>query len=68
MDNGTNILRKIEQDCFLDKHYILYGNAKSFDNDIGKVTYKYNYVTIKMQFEIDRLKAQIEMLKTQKKD
>ena len=56
MDIGISELRVFEQDLQKDRHYILYGNGKKYDNEVGRMYFKYNYITIKMQLEIDKLK------------
>ena len=55
MNNGVSELRLFEQDLQKDRHYILFGNGKKYDNELGRITFKYNYVTLKMQLEIDKL-------------
>lgn len=65
MENGISLLRATENLCLLDKHYILFRNSKSFDSEVGKLTYKYNYVTLKMQLEVDKMQCEIERLKAE---
>jgi len=76
MNNGISELRVYEQDLIKDRHYILYGGSggRKIETEIGRLTFKYNYITLKMQFEIDKLKSKIvlleidnKFLKTQKK-
>lgn len=63
MENGKNELRIFERDLQKDKHYILFNNGKDFHTEIGAMHFKYNYITIKMQLEIDRLKIKINGMK-----
>ena len=68
LENGISEIRVFEADLLKDRHYIMYGTRGGKNHlEIGRITFKYNYVTIKMQLEIDKLKAQIEVLKNREK-
>ena len=67
MENGISELRVFEQDLQKDRHYILYGNGKKYDNEVGRMYFKYNYITIKMQLEIDKLKIELRGIKEENK-